>query len=73
MEQVFSIYWNQSDRMQQRSKLAAFYSSIGPAIGTVIAGLMLQSDFEDYTLIYKSCVAIFSFSFVISWGWTSDD
>lgn len=75
-DQVNLIMWSQYDRMKHRSTISALYSSIGPAIGALIAGYILQSntsDMEDYALIYKICVALFSLSFVISWGWTSDD
>jgi MFS family permease len=62
--------------MKHRSKISALYSSIGPAIGALLAGFILQSNtsnMEDYALVYKICVALFSLSFVVSWGWTSDD
>jgi chromate transport protein ChrA len=78
-DQVNLIMWSQYDRMKHRSKISALYSSIGPAIGTLIVGYILQSssssttNMEDYALIYKICVALFSLSFVVSWGWTSDD
>ena len=66
--------WSQYDRMKHRSKISALYSSIGPAIGALLAGYIMQpSDTDDYALIYKICVGLFSFSFVVSWGWTSDD
>lgn len=74
-DQVNLIHWSQNERMKQRSKISALYSSIGPAIGVMIAGYILQSDqsMEDYTLIFKYCVALSSLSFVVSWGWTSDE
>lgn len=76
-DQVNLIMWSQYDRMKHRSKISALYSSIGPAIGALLAGYILQSNttttMEDYAFIYKICVALFSFSFVVSWGWTSDN
>jgi MFS family permease len=75
-DQVNLIHWSQYDRMKHRSRISALYSSIGPAIGVIIAGYILhQSDqnLEDYTLTFKICVVLFSLSFVVSWGWTSDD
>ncbi|KAI7889839.1 uncharacterized protein EV154DRAFT_423113 [Mucor mucedo] len=75
-DQVNLIMWSQYDRMKHRSTISALYSSIGPAIGALAAGYILQSstsDMEDFALIYKICVALFSLSFVVSWGWTSDD
>ncbi|CEP17548.1 hypothetical protein [Parasitella parasitica] len=74
-DQVNLIHWSQNERMKQRSKISALYSSIGPAIGAILAGCILQSDqsMEDYTLIFKCCVALFSLSFVVSWGWTSEE
>ncbi|KAI8636954.1 hypothetical protein BD408DRAFT_425331 [Parasitella parasitica] len=74
-DQVNLIHWSQNERMKQRSKISALFSSIGPAIGATLAGYILQSDqsMEDYTLIFKCCVALFSLSFVVSWGWTSEE
>lgn len=81
-DQVNLIMWSQYDRMKYRSKISALYSSIGPAIGVLVAGFILQSTntasnsmngMEDYALIFKVSVALFSLSFVVSWGWTSDD
>lgn len=66
--------WSQYDRMKHRSNISALYSSIGPAIGALLAGYILQTgNGEDYAFIYKVCVVLFSLSFVVSWGWTSDD
>ncbi|KAG2233117.1 hypothetical protein INT48_005861 [Thamnidium elegans] len=75
-DQVNLIMWSQYDRMKHRANISALYSSIGPAIGALIAGYILQSDTsntEDYAFIFKICVILFSLSFVVSWGWTSDD
>ena len=74
-DQVNLIHGSQNERMKQRSKISALYSSIGPAIGVMVAGYILQSDqsMDDYTLIFKYCVALFSLSFVVSWGWTSEE
>lgn len=74
-DQVNLIMWSQYDRMKHRSKISALFSSIGPAIGALLAGYILQSNtnMEDYAFIYKMCVALFSLSFVVSWGWTSDN
>ncbi|KAL9537278.1 hypothetical protein MBANPS3_011919 [Mucor bainieri] len=74
-DQVNLIHWSQYERMKQRSRISALYSSIGPALGVMLAGYILQSDqsMEDYTLIFKCCVALFSLSFVVSWGWTSEE
>ncbi|KAL7322950.1 hypothetical protein PS15p_210917 [Mucor circinelloides] len=74
-DQVNLIHWSQYERMKQRSKISALYSSIGPALGAMLAGYILQSDqsMEDYTLIFKCCVALFSLSIVVSWGWTSEE
>ncbi|KAI9478042.1 MAG: hypothetical protein EXX96DRAFT_235325 [Benjaminiella poitrasii] len=69
-DQVILIHWNPLDRMKHRVKLSAAYSSIGLAIGCLLAGFILL---EDSTLIYKICVALFSLSFVVSWGWTSEE
>ncbi|KAI8375803.1 hypothetical protein BD560DRAFT_391946 [Blakeslea trispora] len=74
-DQVHLLYWNPLDRIKQRTKIAFLYSSLGPAIGVLLAGVILMSSEEskDYTLIYKICVALFSLSFVVSWGWTSKE
>ncbi|CAO3634923.1 unnamed protein product [Mucor fragilis] len=74
-DQVNLIHWSHYERMKQRSRISALYSSIGPALGVMLAGYILQSDqsMEDYTLIFKCCVALFSLSFVVSWGWTSEE
>ncbi|CAO0796504.1 unnamed protein product [Mucor circinelloides] len=74
-DQVNLIHWSQYERMKQRSEISALYSSIGPALGAMLAGHILQSDqsMEDYTLIFKCCVALFSLSIVVSWGWTSEE
>ncbi|KAI9354197.1 hypothetical protein BD770DRAFT_325164 [Pilaira anomala] len=73
-DQVNLIMWSQYDRMKHRSNISALYSSIGPAIGALLAGYILQTgNGEDYAFIYKVCVVLFSLSFVVSWGWTSDD
>ncbi|KAI8091487.1 uncharacterized protein B0P05DRAFT_462967 [Gilbertella persicaria] len=74
-DQAHLMHWNQMDRMKQRATISALYTSIGPALGVLIAGCILQSEkrSEDYILMYKICVALFSLSFVISWGWTSDE
>ncbi|KAI8984741.1 hypothetical protein BDF20DRAFT_861528 [Mycotypha africana] len=86
IDHVNLIYYLQSNRMKQRSILSACYSSIGPTIGTLLAGIILHFQQEqrqqqqpfyaasfslkDYTLIFKSSIALISLSFVISWGWT---
>ncbi|OBZ83574.1 hypothetical protein A0J61_08378 [Choanephora cucurbitarum] len=73
-DQIHLLYWNPLDRIKQRTKIAFMYSSLGPALGALLAGALCSVEqTEDDTLIYKICVALFTFSFVVSWGWTSTE
>jgi hypothetical protein len=72
---VNDVSYNYHHHIQQQARLSAIYSSIGPALGVLLAGYFLRGDctLKDYSLIFKVSVALFSSSFVLSWGWTSDD
>ncbi|KAI8886722.1 hypothetical protein K501DRAFT_177026 [Backusella circina FSU 941] len=72
---VNDFSYNYYDHIKQQARLSAIYSSIGPAFGVLLAGYFLHGDstLKDYSLIFKVAVALFSSSFVFSWGWTSDD
>ncbi|KAI8368026.1 hypothetical protein EDC96DRAFT_441621 [Choanephora cucurbitarum] len=72
-DQIHLLYWNPLDRIKQRTKIAFMYSSLGPALGVLLFALCSVDQTEDDTLVYKICVALFTFSFVVSWGWTSTE
>lgn len=73
VDQIHVIVYNQYERMKERARASLLFSSLGPAAGSIIAGLVLQSDLDDYVLLFKTSVAILSLSFVVSWGWASND
>ncbi|CAO3672700.1 unnamed protein product [Rhizopus stolonifer] len=73
VDQIHIIVWNQYERMKERSKVSALYNSFGSALGATIAGIVLQYDLNNYSFLFRASIVFSALSFVISWGWTSDD
>ena len=86
-QRVCALLWTEEDqRIAQVGKLSALYSSIGPAVGALLAGFLLSGDESDvgsstagtillagYTLVFRCNIALTAASFVVSWGWSSTD
>ncbi|CAO3681146.1 unnamed protein product [Rhizopus microsporus] len=73
IDQIQFTVWNQYERMKERSKASVLFSSIGPAIGAIVAGIVLQSSLEEYSFLLKIAVVVLALSFVTTWGWTTDE
>lgn len=73
VDQIHVVIWNQYERMKERARVSFLFSSLGPAIGALMAGIILQPELEEYSFLFKISVAILALSFVVSWGWTAED
>ncbi|KAI9263735.1 hypothetical protein BY458DRAFT_534337 [Sporodiniella umbellata] len=73
MDNIHRVVWSQYERMKERSKASALFSSCGPAIGTVIAGIVLNRGLENYHFLFKACVVFSISSFFVSLGWVTSD
>ncbi|KAI9251611.1 hypothetical protein BY458DRAFT_444222 [Sporodiniella umbellata] len=73
IDQVQTVINNQYERMKERARASLLFSSLGPAIGSILAGLLLNNNPNDYMVLFKISVAVSSLSFIVSWGWTSTE
>lgn len=89
VHRVSALLWTEEEsfRIAQVGKLSALYSSIGPAIGVLLAGFLLSGNVTDvgssnssmttamlregFTLAYRCAIALTAASFVASWGWST--
>ncbi|KAG0194780.1 hypothetical protein DFQ28_006629 [Apophysomyces sp. BC1034] len=74
--QANAILWMDRPRMMQCGKMSAMFSSLGPAVGSLLAGYLVENQSmptEGFTFLYRSVVAALTFSFVVSWGWSAVD
>ncbi|CDH55257.1 predicted protein [Lichtheimia corymbifera JMRC:FSU:9682] len=89
VHRVSALLWTEEEsfRIAQVGKLSALYSSIGPAIGVLLAGFLLSGNVTDvgssnssmtttmlregFILAYRCAIALTAASFVASWGWST--
>ncbi|OAD77348.1 hypothetical protein PHYBLDRAFT_164266 [Phycomyces blakesleeanus NRRL 1555(-)] len=68
--------WIDQQRMMERGKASALYSSIGPAVGALIAGCIVGDDTTwriGFVNLFHTTVPFVALSFVVSWGWTMEE
>ncbi|KAI8371637.1 uncharacterized protein BYT42DRAFT_501827 [Radiomyces spectabilis] len=76
-QQVDDILFVNEQRMFLRGVMSALYASLGPAMGVLVVGLLVNEDvkadmaLQGFQSVYQSVVGLVAFSSVVSWGWTS--
>lgn len=73
--QVDSVILTDKKRLMLKGVMASLYSSVGPAIGTLIAGYFVYEGFtlENYSLIYQYAAGLAVISAILSWEWSTTD
>lgn len=88
---AFNVFWyvavqqvdavlltaGQHQRMILRGRMSALFNSIGPAIGAVLAGYLVDlyqqtsyMTFPGFLLVYKCSIVVLAISLLLSRGWS---
>ena len=67
----------QHQRMLLRGKMSALFNSLGPALGAIVSGLLVDAcinknimAFSGFMYSYRAAVVLLAFCWAISRGWT---
>lgn len=67
----------QHQRMILRGRMSALFNSIGPAIGAILAGYLVDlyqqtsyMTFPGFLLVYKCSIVVLAISLLLSRGWS---
>ncbi|CAO3621764.1 unnamed protein product [Cunninghamella blakesleeana] len=75
---INTLVWSDQQRMVQRSIMSTLFSCIGPIVGTILAGILVEDNnmtlkSTSFSFIYQLCVGLLAFSFVLSWAWCEEE
>ncbi|KAI7871896.1 hypothetical protein BDF14DRAFT_1760271 [Spinellus fusiger] len=71
-----ALVWVDHQRIIGRGTMSIFYSSLGPCLGALLVGIVVNDDPTwrlNFLSIFHGIVPITILSFVISWGWIAED
>lgn len=73
--QVDSVILTDKKRMILKGVMATLYSSVGPAIGTLLVGYLVKEGltFESYSQVYQYASGLAVISAILSWEWSTTD
>lgn len=73
--QVDSVILTDHKRMMLKGGMAALFSSLGPAIGVLFMGNLVNALTEDplekYTSVYQYAAGLSAVSGILSWEWST--
>ncbi|KAL9551358.1 hypothetical protein MBANPS3_004290 [Mucor bainieri] len=75
--QVDSVILTDHKRMMLKGGMAALFSSLGPALGVLFMGSLVNalpdSPLEKYTSVYQYAAGLSAVSGILSWEWSTTD
>lgn len=72
MDNMF-MAMGQRRRMDLRAKMSALYSSLGPALGALLAGYIADrgGNNHDFTLLFRVAAMLVAVDSPVSWYWST--
>ncbi|CAO3595417.1 unnamed protein product [Absidia cylindrospora] len=85
-DRINTLVWSDQQRIFQRAVVSTLFCYVGPMVGAMLTGYLVSSSEvssgtgddillhpSSFTPVYHASIGLLAFSFVVSWGWSTDE
>ncbi|KAI8338397.1 hypothetical protein BC941DRAFT_422807 [Chlamydoabsidia padenii] len=74
-DRINTLVWSDSQRIFQRAILSTLFCTLGPMVGVILTGYLISDDLQpsSFASVYHASIGLSALSFVVSWGWSTDE